>query len=104
MYYSCYISPQDSQQILQYLTESPYNNRITADLPHNITVAHKIGEYNTPTTNVQSDCGIVYLTNRNYLLCIMVTETDPEASSEIATISQTVYSYLSNVNPYKTNN
>jgi len=104
LYYSCYISPQDSQQILQYLTESPYNNRITADLPHNITVAHKIGEYNTPTTNVQSDCGIVYLTNRNYLLCIMVTGTDPEASSEIATISQTVYSYLSNVNPYKTNN
>jgi beta-lactamase class A len=91
LYFACYNSKQDSQEILQYLTESSFNNRLTEYLPDSLKVAHKIGTF---SKEYQSDCGIFYVPERNYLLCIMVKGNDPEASQSIAKLSKQVYDYI----------
>lgn len=92
LYFSCFLNKDNSQEILQYLTQSNANNRLRKYIPESIQVAHKIGTFNQQT---QSDCGIFYLPERQYVLCIMVDEADPEASGRIADISRIVYNYLS---------
>lgn len=92
LYFACYNSLEDSQEILGYLTESSYDERLMLYLPDGITVAHKIGTFND---DYQSDCGIFYLSEyRNYILCVMVKEQDPDASYIIADISQMVYLHM----------
>ncbi len=95
LYFACFLSKDNSQEILSYLALSKTNSRLTAKLPNNVKVAHKIGTFNTET---QSDCGIFYLSKRNYVLCIMVDGQDPSASATIADLSSIVFEYLSKVN------
>jgi beta-lactamase class A len=91
LYVACYNTKEDSQEILSYLTESTFDNRLTNLLPEDIKVAHKIGTF---FTQFQSDCGIVYVPERNYLLCIMIDGNDPLASRTIAVISNKVYEFI----------
>lgn len=92
LYYSCFNNNQDSEQMLTYMTESSFRDRLTKYLPEDLKIAHKIGTYNT---RYQSDCGLVYLENRRYALCIMVEGQDPDSSQIIADLSQKVYLHLS---------
>lgn len=92
LYFSCYLSKDDSQQILRYLTMSSADNRLVEHLPTGIVVAHKIGSYED---TIQSDCGVVYLDKRNYMLCIMVQGSDHQASEQIAELSKIVYDAVS---------
>jgi beta-lactamase class A len=70
LYFACYNDKEHSQEILKLLTETKFNNRIVAGIgDKDVKVAHKIGVFNT---QVQSDCGIVYLPNGNYVLCAMI--------------------------------
>jgi len=93
LYFACYNTKEDSQEILSYLTETPFNDRITAGIDNkSIKVAHKIGVFNT---KVQSDCGLVYLENNNYILCIMLEADDtPETNAVFKAISEKVYNFV----------
>jgi len=92
IYLACFNSKEHSEDMLDYMTESIFNDRLTKYLPTNIVqVAHKIGTYNS---RYQSDCGIVYVPTKNYLLCIMVTGEDPIGSQTIADISQLTYLFI----------
>jgi beta-lactamase class A len=92
LYFSCYLNKADSQEILSYLTESTFNNRLRAGIPENVQVAHKIGTFSEQT---QSDCGIVYEANRNYLLCVMLNvRNDTDGNKHIADISRITYEYI----------
>ena len=94
LYFACYNTKEDSQAILETLTQSEFNNRIVAGIDDkNIPIAHKIGVFNT---QVQSDCGIVYLDNNNYVLCVMIEGDDTdEVNAHIAALSKIVYDFLS---------
>lgn len=92
LYLSSYLQPKDSEEILQYLTESTAKNRLVADLPTNIRVAHKIGVYNAAWS--ESDCGIVYEPKRPYVICAMVGLPEEQADQFIADISKQVYDYV----------
>ncbi|CAN5375464.1 hypothetical protein BH10PAT3_BH10PAT3_8700 [soil metagenome] len=93
LYYSCYLTPEHSQEILGYLTHSKVEtDRLTKYLPKNLTVAHKIGIFGDET---QGDCGIVYLSHRNYVLCVLINDNDINGSNTIAKISKDVYDYVS---------
>jgi beta-lactamase class A len=96
LYLTCYNSKDSSQEILTYLTQSSYNNRLTLLLPEDVLVAHKIGTF---SKEYQSDCGIFYVVSRNYLLCVMVKGEDPVASATIASISKQVYYYINSKVP-----
>lgn len=94
LYYSCYLNKADSQEILDHLTRSEFNNRLRAPIPESVVVAHKIGTYSNET---QSDCGIIYEPNRNYILCAMLFVPDNETGNgHIAEISEITYNYIKN--------
>lgn len=92
LYFSCHLNKDNSQEILRYLTMSTASDRLTKHISNDIKVAHKIGTYGK---NAQSDCGIVYLDKRNYLLCVMMIGEDGWASEHIATLSRIVYDAVS---------
>lgn len=97
LYFTCYANKDSSQEILSYLIEANDSSRLRLYLPKDIQVAHKIGTYSAEgMTPIQSDCGIIYLPNRNYILCVMVKGDDPGASKSIGEISRIVYSYIKN--------
>lgn len=96
LYLACYNSQNDSQEILSYLTESTFSNRLTAQLPTKLKVAHKIGTY---ANEYQSDCGIVYVEKKNYSLCIMVNGKDPQSSQIISDLSKITYDYIQAAQP-----
>lgn len=92
LYFSCYLSKADSQEILSYLTESTFDNRLRAGVPQNVQIAHKIGTFSEQT---QSDCGIVYEPSRNYLICIMLNvANNVDGNTHIADLSKITYDYI----------
>lgn len=92
LYFACHLNKDNSEEILDYLSRSTSTDRLRGLLPSNVTVAHKIGTFGKGT---QSDCGIFYVKQRNYLLCIMIDGPDPGASQNIAELSKIVYNYVS---------
>ncbi len=96
LYFACYNNKEDSQTILKYLTDTPYDTRIAAGVSDkNLKIAHKIG---TQLNEVQSDCGIVYYPKRNYLLCVMIQGSEsPESDKKIAEISKITYDFIKNI-------
>ena len=92
LYFAAYLNKQDSQAILNYLTHSTAANRLTAELPAGVQVAHKIGVYNANWA--ESDCGVVYVPKRPYVLCVMVGLPEDQANTFIADVSKMVYDYV----------
>ena len=92
LYFASYLNKDDSQELLGYLSKSTAKNRLTKDLPANVPVAHKIGVNNTNWS--ESDCGIVFVPKRPYLICAMVGLPDDQANEFIADISKEVYDFV----------
>lgn len=97
LYFSCFLKAEHSQEILSELKNNTVvgRDRIRAGVPENIEVAQKIGSFSDIT---QSDCGIVYVPNRRYTLCLMLDEDADKASQHIREISKKVYDYVANAN------
>lgn len=92
LYFSCYLSPDNSQQILTFLSSTNFNDRLRAGVPSEITMSHKIGTFNN---SVMSDCGIIYEPKRPYLLCIMLEVADDQTGNQhFAAISKMAYEYI----------
>lgn len=102
LYFSCYLTKDSSQQILNFMTESDFNNRLRSTIPENVKIAHKIGNYSNTT---QSDCGVVYVEKRNYVLCAMLQVSDTnEGNKHIADISKIAYDYVNGITLPTTDN
>jgi beta-lactamase class A len=94
LYFSCYLEKQHSQELLDYLSNTGFEDRIVAGVDDGVTVAHKVGNFGQST---QSDCGIVYLDKKNYLLCLMIEGPDnAETDAKLAAISKLTFEYLKN--------
>jgi beta-lactamase class A len=93
LHLSCYLSLDDSNNILSLLTQTDFTDRIPAGVGKDIKVAHKIGTYNP--TESQSDCGIIYLPSRPYIMCIMMHGTEDQAAQFMSSVSKEVYNWLS---------
>jgi len=96
LYFACYLNYDHSQEILSYLSKTKFNNRIIAGISDKkVTVAHKTGNFEQDT---QSDCGIVYLTNRNYIICVMAKGQDNQVTdNHISQLSKIVYDFVSTI-------
>lgn len=68
------IDPERDQQMLDLLARQQWNERIPANLPHDLKVAHKTGELG----GALHDCGIVFGRQHAYILCMM-TKNVPDA-------------------------
>lgn len=96
LYYSCLLSVEHSNELLEYLASSNYDLRLTQPIPISVAVAHKYGVYYDET---QNDCGIVYLENRNYVLCVMMNGTVQQGNELIQLLSEITYTYVRDQNP-----
>ena len=93
LYFSSYLTNDDSQELLQHLSQSSAQNRLAKGVPSGVPVAHKIGVYNANWA--ESDCGIVYVPKRPYIICVMVGLPEDQADTFIADVSKTVYDFVS---------
>jgi beta-lactamase class A len=96
LYNATYLNHADSEELLNLLSQTKFQNGLVAGLPPDITVAHKFGErgFNDPVIpNQLHDCGIVYARNP-YMVCIMTQGNDYNTlASAIAHISKMIYAY-----------
>lgn len=94
LYNATYLNVTDSEVVLHYLDLSTFDQQIVAGIPAGILVAHKIGI--DEVSNTYSDCGIVYQPHYPYILCVGVQgESQVEADAFMKSVSQKVYSYVS---------
>lgn len=99
LYLSSYLSNVFSNEIITLLTKTKFTNQIPAGVPSTIPVAHKIGVFDLKDApKTYSDCGIVYVPNRPYVLCIMTSASEEEATAYMQHISKMVYGYIYAVN------
>lgn len=93
LYYSSFLKREHSQQILDWLTQSTFNQYVQAGVPSDILIAHKIGEDDHSQTYL--DSGIIYAPNRPYLLSMAVTGLDKEKAQVLMQeISDLLYAYV----------
>jgi beta-lactamase class A len=93
LYNSSFLTRNGSQQVLEWLSQTKFNDTLPAGLPKNTAFAHKIGEDNVEMNYL--DSGIVYLPNRPYLLTVMVKQHDQEeAQALMKQISRAAYEYV----------
>lgn len=93
LYFSCYLNKANSLELLEYLDESIFNDRLVSGVgDKSLPIAHKVGNY---TQDTQSDCGIIYIPRRNYILCVMIKAPDnSDGDKKIAEISRIVYEFM----------
>lgn len=102
LYLSAYLNFNDSNRLLELMTETSFNKWLPQPLPSDIKVAHKYGvfEGNSKDLTVSSDCGIIYYPQRPYTLCVMIRTDDPlVAEKHIQAVSAKVYNFIKSVNP-----
>lgn len=95
LYFSSVLPKEDSQTILDLMTKTKFMEKIPSALPKDIPVAHKVGILGTA---LYSDCGIVYVPQRPYLLCVVSATDEKEATMRIRTVSKMIYDFVSAVN------
>lgn len=96
LYLSSFLPFQDSNEILDLMTESIYTDKIPAKIPPSIKIAHKIGVYEKidVDNSTFSDCGIIYIPKRPYILCIMTKGSNSFAQSTMSSLSKIIYDYV----------
>ena len=65
---------------------------LPSGVPKNIQVAHKIG---LVTKQIYEDCGIVYVPQRPYILCMVSKSDATVAQQRMHALSKIVYDYVS---------
>lgn len=97
LYNSSYLTRPDSEKILTLLSQTKFTDGLTAHLPPDMVVSHKYGERQYESTQEKQlhDCGIVYLPQKPYLICIMTRgQNFTDLKNTIQDLSLTVYNHL----------
>lgn len=82
LYTSSYLKRENSQKILKWLAESPYQEYLGQGIPKEITFSHKIGD--NKNVDIILDSGIVYIPNRPYLITVTIDFSQGEMNREKA--------------------
>jgi beta-lactamase class A len=91
LYFGSVLNNDDSEYILSLLTKTDFNNLIPSGVPSTILVAHKIGLVNK---EIYEDCGIVYLPQKPYALCMVSKSNAKVAQQRMYNLSHMVYQYV----------
>jgi len=83
------LSETNSKLLLDFMTNTYFENRLTNKLPFGTVVAHKIGSWFDPAS--YHDCGIVFAKDP-YVICVLTQGLDGQTAEEvIGEISKEVY-------------
>lgn len=85
LFNATYLSPEDSNYLLDIMTRSTFTRGLVAGVPEGIPVSHKFGERAVGDSGLVQlhDCGIVYHPERPYLICIMTQGKEWNALSKV---------------------
>jgi len=100
LFYSSILNSEDSQYILTLLSQTKFSDKLPNPITKDIKVAHKIGNYEN---KVFQDCGIIYLPNKPYALCMMSQFNETLTTERMVSISRIVYQYLTTGKIFKNN-
>ncbi len=95
LYTSSFLKPENSQKILDYMSEATFKDYLSQGIPNNVKFDHKYGE-NTEY-KIFADSGIVYIPGRPYMLTVIIKgkdsteETRDWAKSLMKEISEHAY-------------
>lgn len=93
LYNSSYLSEKNSQKLLDFLSQTEFNEYIKSSLPQSVSFSHKIGI--DVEKKVYLDSGIIFTPKRPYLLTIMVNGENEQASREtMKKISEQTFNYI----------
>lgn len=92
LYFSSVLSKENSQRILEMLTQTKFNDKLPAGIPEGVPVAHKFGVLGD---QLYQDCGIVYVPNRPYLLCMVSQSDEDDARERMKLVSTEIYEFVS---------
>jgi beta-lactamase class A len=93
LYYSSYMRRTFSELALSLMLETDFNSQLPSGIPRNVPISHKIGMYYDG--GYYHDCGIIYLPEKPYILCVMsLNSTLEEANNVISYASKEVYNYM----------
>ena len=87
------VDKKSSDEMIRILSQQEHNNIIPADLPKDVTVAHKTGWI----SGIQHDSGIVILPDgRRYVLVLLSKNLQDETSAikAMAHVSKLIYDYV----------
>jgi beta-lactamase class A len=92
LYNASYLNQEMSERALALLSSSSFDNGLKSYLPAGTIVSHKFGERVIGEARQLHDCGIVYIGEKNYLLCVMTRGTDfSNMEDTIGAISRLVF-------------
>jgi beta-lactamase class A len=95
LYNVSYLDRNSSEELLQMLTKTTFDYGLVAGVPEGVRIAHKFGERTLAgqESSIQlHDCGIVYVPEKNYILCVMTQgDSYEQQAAVIAQISKLVY-------------
>lgn len=98
LYNATYLGQTMSQQALEMLGKTAFNDGLKRGLPDTTTVSHKFGERTQRDSTEKiikrelHDCGIIYYPKSPYLLCVMTEgENFAELENAIGDISRASY-------------
>lgn len=96
LYLSSYLTQASSNEILDILTKTAFSDKLPSGVPNTIKVAHKIGVFRSrdDLEETYSDCGIVYVPKRPYILCMMARVPEETAKRVMRDVSKMVYGYV----------
>ncbi|PIP26821.1 MAG: hypothetical protein COX31_00210 [Candidatus Moranbacteria bacterium CG23_combo_of_CG06-09_8_20_14_all_40_16] len=95
LYNSSYLNEGSSQKLLGYLSETEFSEYLKSGLPENIAFAHKIGI--DEERKVYMDSGIVYASQRPYILTVMISGKEKKDAQEIMkNVSELAFGYVNN--------
>jgi beta-lactamase class A len=95
LFSATYLTIEDSEKILEWMSESDFNNYLAGGMSKDIKFSHKIGTSDEKKSYL--DAGIVYLRNRPYILIVMIKNLEvKEADGLMHDISRKVYDYMMN--------
>ena len=99
LYLSTILKPEHSEFILSSLVDSVFDIKRLAELPEDVTVAHKLGARYTQDARCFHDCGIMYIhsTDMRLFYCIMSKDLDEQtAMNTTAWFLKAIYSFSMN--------
>ena len=95
LYFSTVLESQDSEYLLSLLTRTTVDIKNAANIPDEVTIAHKYGANYYANNQFFHDCGIMYIDETRILYCIMTKDiADEKAIETIGFILNKIYNYV----------
>lgn len=74
LYTSSYLEPENSEKILNLMSQAKFKDYLSQGIPEGVVFAHKYGE--NVQYNIFADSGIVYIKDRPYMLTVIIKGND----------------------------